>query len=383
MRKQYGWGVRGWGASQNNAYNDLVKLSTWFIDPARPQGVKGTADAFNTAQVNPLQDQRGVVGKNLAQQFRDYVCVSGVPFDSGFIPIKLGGRQITFDAWIDNGATRATGDGTLSLRFFNASFVQVDFWSMGPFPRTVNNPVGSEATIVYYKVSGTPSVTQTIKAFQILDGATPLPFEPYGKANVLMTNVAWTTLDGFRAETAPNGKTVIGFKGDSADTYGAMATNAPNPVGTVNFSIARTFRTASTLVTQYFFTRAEQSEATCQIGIKLTNTGILSVILNGTSIQIATGIAINSWYDLVIKRNGGTLTALLNGVQVLSVANSTSLTTRPNARLGALSNNVGGTTHTGFFNVTMFNYGYTEGDADKVNKFESTWRKNATKEFGL
>jgi hypothetical protein len=53
MRKQYGWGVRGWGASQNNPMSALIKSSNLYLSADKADGVSA---GINSPLTNPLEN---------------------------------------------------------------------------------------------------------------------------------------------------------------------------------------------------------------------------------------------------------------------------------------------------------------------------------------
>lgn len=200
-----------------------------------------------------------------------------------------------------------------------------------------------------------------------------------GLAPLTLQNFAGTSASGIVPVLCPNGKTVPFAQFDGLNDYGIANHPSLDITGTGTFYFGNVIRT-SALVTQYFNIKAEQSEATTQYGLKLTNTGILSIILNGTDIQLVTGLLANTIYNVWVQRDGGLLKCFINTAETSSVANVTSLTTRPNFRWGALSTNVGGTTHTGFSNVAL---GTSVAGVTDATKARQAWFNFTLKTFGL
>jgi len=216
------------GGYRGDAYNDLVKLSTWFIDPARPQGVKGTADAFNTAQVNPIFDRKG-------------------------------------------------------------------------------------------------------------------------NANVTMTNVAWTNLDGYRVETI-NGKTNVYFNLEGADTFGALSSaSAPNPTGSDDFWQLVVFRPEASDFRVYGLSRNNADFASFQFALVRggLTLGDLTFVINGSQATIQTIADVNLKYVIYGRINGRRF-ANLNGTEVVDEVFVSSVTSRLNTQLGCRSNSADGSVKTLF-----------------------------------
>jgi hypothetical protein len=55
-RKQYGWGVRGWGASQNNPMSALIKSSSVYLSADKADGI---SPGINSPLTNPWTDLKG------------------------------------------------------------------------------------------------------------------------------------------------------------------------------------------------------------------------------------------------------------------------------------------------------------------------------------
>jgi hypothetical protein len=153
-----------------------------------------------------------------------------------------------------------------------------------------------------------------------------------------------------------------------------------NPIGTGDFVIADVIRT-NVLKDQYLITKATSSEASTQYGVKITSTGNLVLILEGTSITLATGLLANTFYKILISRDNGTLRCELQGVQTYSQANTISLTAKANTLIGALSTIAGGTTQTGYANVSQGIKVF--GKDHDFAKFKSEFYKLALKQYGL
>lgn len=152
-----------------------------------------------------------------------------------------------------------------------------------------------------------------------------------------------------------------------------------NPIGTESFFITQLIKAGSTLKDCYVMCRNQDSEATIQYAIKLTSTGSIILFLEGTPYTIGYHQP-NDYLAIFISRSNGILNATVNGGESYSAPNTQSLTTRPNLRLGCMSTNVGGTTHTGFFNGTYIESSY--GMAHDYAKVKDTFNKYVATYFG-
>jgi hypothetical protein len=331
-RKQYPTTLR---YRRGDAYNDLVKLSTWFIDPNQPQGVKGTADAFNTAQVNPLIDRRGVVGRNLFDGFLEVGAyepntVGATIFKSvnevnvrNVFPIQIVGNQTyTFSTGVGDSRIWCTDSNNVVL---SSSFAGASI--------TFTSPV--EATRLYFRAQ-TADLNRQI---MLKEGSTALPFEPYGKANVLMTNVAWTNLDGYKVETI-NGKTNVFFNLDGVDTFGALnSASAPNPTGSDDFWQLVVFRPEAS--SRYCgLVRNTSSSANMQYGLLVSASG-LEIVLQSAFATVSSDVSADLKY-IIYGRINGRRFAVLNGLEVHDTSFATSITTTSNTQLGCRSNSADG-----------------------------------------
>ena len=114
---------------------------------------------------------------------------------------------------------------------------------------------------------------------------------------------------------------------------------------------------------------------TLQYGIYIYPDGKLEVSVQGTATMIsAAGTLIpNTLYKLVYYRKSGVLKVKLNNVELYSQANTTTMISMPNLRIGARSTNASGTTHSTFFNgylgtLSIFYNGAAGLDIAKIEK---------------
>lgn len=184
----------------------------------------------------------------------------------------------------------------------------------------------------------------------------------------------------FTASTATvKAKTVPFLKYDSTNDYAIGSNPSLEILGASDFGFGRVL-SLPTLTTQYFKMKSDSSEATTQYGLKLLNTGVLQIILQGTAIQIATGILPNTMYSIWVERISGVLKCFINGVEVSSVANNTSLTSRANYRDGAMTTAIDGSTLTGYTNQFL---GADTIAKENVLQARSAWFNFTLKTFGV
>lgn len=196
------------------------------------------------------------------------------------------------------------------------------------------------------------------------------------KLTALLQSFAGTTADGYTQIALPNGKNPWFVNSDGTDSYMIGVNNSDTDIlGTVNFGLGFYTRTNGTLVNSWLISKAESSEATTQYGVKITSAGALQLFLNGALITLATGLAINTPYKIVIVREAGTLKCEVNDVETYSAAEATSLTTQPNLRLGARSSNIGGTTHTEFYNGLFGAFVLSQGSLCTLASFKKSFAK--------
>jgi hypothetical protein len=297
-------------------------------------------DTLNTAQVNPLIDRRGVVGKNLFDPMRPDV------LDGRFLD-SSGGNSGSSDSFLDlkyyeytnQVALSSSVAGLLRIGWYdeNKVFLRRDtatLLSLSPTP-----PAGTK----FYRVSGLLTQKPT---FQLELGSTATAFEPYGKSNVLMTNVAWTNLDGYRAETI-NGKTNVYFNLDGVDTFGALnSASAPNPTGSDDFWQLVVFR--PDIITGFlYWGLSRNTDALPQYGILNNGSNGLQYVVNGVVNLALTTNDTNLKYALFGRINGRRF-SVINNIETHDSVYTDSIISRPNTQLACRSSSVDGTTKTGF-----------------------------------
>jgi hypothetical protein len=369
-------------------YDGLIKSgATMILDPNRADGKKpGTNSPF----VNPLVDLANKVGKNLFDVLtmlnnQGVVASNGANSSdassnsSDFISVKPGQ-----DYTISN--CRSIGSGTFGLAFYdkdkNFLFGENYNGSIYITPQAPNvyiKPILENVAFLRFTIRDRNILNGTTTQLEI--GSTATTYEPFAKNNALLQNFIPSSADGYATIIAPNGKTVTVLNLDGSNSFGALASSdALNPIGTGDFVIADVIRTNS-LKDQYLITKATSSEATTQYGVKITSTGNLVLILEGTSITLATGLLANTLYKILISRDNGTLRCELQGVQTYSQANTISLIAKANTLIGALSTIAGGTTQTGYANVSQGIKVF--GKDHDFAKFKSEFYKLVLKQFGL
>lgn len=362
----------------------------------------------NSPFINPLVDVVGKLGKNLfdpivlsrmvqtvtrgSASFQNNVitvvassadCFTEMVYTSGqvtasqrimTIPVKPN-TQYAYSRTI----SLSSGGTNEFISYYDENFNTLSFASIG---QTVNgrrtNIITTPANTKYISVrlGATVIGTVTYTDFQLEEGTVATTYEPYGFNNVLLQSFAGTTADGYTQIALPNGKNPWFLNSDGTDSYMIGVNNADTDIlGTVNFGLGFYTRTNGTLVNSWLISKAESSEATTQYGVKITSAGALQLFLNGASITLATGLAINTPYKIVIVREAGTLKCEVNDVETYSAANSTNITTRPNLRLGARSSNVGGTTHTEFYNGYFGAFDLSQGSLCTLASFKKSFAK--------
>jgi hypothetical protein len=331
------------GGYRGDAYNDLVKLSTWFIDPNQPQGVNGTADAFNTAKVNPLQDRAGVVGKNLADPT---MYITGYTDATGkFLTSPNTTRSVVIPCEVGKVYSGSANGNRNDFGFTSEFPVNNTTLLTGRIspPTNATAPPNAKFLIYYTNNDNGLIPTQTM----VNEGSTPLPFEPYGKANVLMQNVAWTNLDGYRVETI-NGKTNVFFNLDGVDTFGAVnSASAPNPTGSDDFWVLCVFRPDDVGVRYYGLVRSNFiSVATIQYGVLQAGDAKIKCFVDNNAYDAAPSTTTLSYILYGKFNNVGSI--IYNGVEVASIPNTPLLTSRPHTQLSCRSNSTDGLTKSAY-----------------------------------
>jgi len=330
------------GGYRGDPYNDLINLSTWSFDPNQPQGVKGTETEFNTAKVNPLVDRRGVVGVNLLDNglfLRDTFILNT---DGSFSTVT--GAQTSYAIPVKpNTYYTVITDDRCEIRFENNLRQRIsNITGFNGIAFTFTTPENCAFVYIYYSRNGTNT-----SQVRMNEGATLLPFEPYGKANVLMTNVAWTNLDGYRVETI-NGKTNVFFNLDGVDTFGALnSASAPNPTGSDDFWQLVVFRPDDVNVTRYLGVIRNGSLANdVQYGVLHSSDGNTFYYVNGSSRLIqASNTSLK--YALFGRINGRRF-AIVNSIELNDEINISSITTQPNTQLACRSASADGLNKTAF-----------------------------------
>jgi hypothetical protein len=93
------------------------------------------------------------------------------------------------------------------------------------------------------------------------------------------------------------------------------------------------------------------------------------------------GFIVNGWNKVIVKRVDGQLTARVNGLLAINITNNVNITTADNPRLMAVSTNAEGTTHSTYFDGTLFEFGYNNGQ--DIDIFEANFNKVCASKYGL
>ena len=363
------------GNSPPTALQRLIKSSSFLITGK---------DQVNTPFTNPWIDQVGKVGKNILDPWT-FRKAQNATFgeDTGR---KIVTFNNTFDACFDFAFSE--GVKTLSFQAKSTQYIRCQFKYVDDTVQTLGtfvDPTGYQTFVfttngkalkqINLYGSGGATISIDLNTAQLEPGSVQTAYEPYGKANVLLQGFAGTTSDGWVVETAPNGKQVVGCKGDALDSVGIMGANAPNPTSG-DFGFGFVVKTGTNKV-KYWTVRGDTSDATTQYGFKMDASGNLFVILNGTSIQISTALTVG-WHKVWLERIGTTLKAFIDGVETYSGTHSTTLTTRANAVIFASPTSA--TTYTGFSNDILFEYVY---DNSEIAKGKINFDKQVAQAYGL
>lgn len=173
--------------------------------------------------------------------------------------------------------------------------------------------------------------------------------------NATLTNFAATTADGWVDKLLPNGNTKPMLKFDGINSYGILPNNPSiDIVGLDEFEITKCFMTPSTLLSgQLIIKTLDGTTPNAQYGIFSGFDGVLAIQIGGQSITVgvANTLLPNTLYIVVVRRRLGRLIVLLNSVEIYNQPNVSSITSKPNFRIGARPNIADGSTHTLFTNV--------------------------------
>jgi hypothetical protein len=333
-------------------------------------------DTLNVPFKNPWTDLKGVVGKNLFDGFLELGAISTVNGTNGISSTNT--RCINFLGVVESTIYNLSYQNSDGFRvfFYDSNKTYISFLELTkntPFTTPVN------AKFLRFRLVST-NLTEQI---QLELGSTATAYEPYGKANCLLQAFAGTTADGWTTDTAPNGKSVTGLKGDGLDSYGLFGSNAPNPLGTQDFAFAFVFKTGAIGATRCIFSKNSSTQEDSQYGFYILTDGTGYGYIDGSFFTFASTVKLtaDTWYKLVVKRKNGRLVCTLSNVVTTDTPNNQNITTKPNARLFARSTNVGGTTHANIFNGTLFEFGYNNGQ--DIDKFEANFNKVCASKYGL
>ena len=172
---------------------------------------------------------------------------------------------------------------------------------------------------------------------------------------------------------------------DGTDDYGSMANVSSLDITTNEFVLACTFRAPSNSATGFLLFKGLDSGTNSQYYMLFdTVNKRIQLCLNGTIYLSTTNNSTleNVWYNVIFYRNSsGLISSYINKVANYTTTNNTALISQPNVRIGARSNNVGGTTHSTYFKGdidTISIYQLATLDIAKIIKAETNVSKDYT-----
>lgn len=143
---------------------------------------------------------------------------------------------------------------------------------------------------------------------------------------------------------------------DGSDDYGAIANTPSLDITTNEFALACTFRVANGSSNGSLIAKASSNFTGAQYGLYYDISGTVVIVANGVALGTVSGfVATNTWYNLIVYRNkNGEVAVYLNkAVQTPPATNTDPLVSKQNMRLGGVTTNDVGTTHTGYFKGSM------------------------------
>lgn len=373
----------------------LTRKANWAFWGDKANGV---SKGINAPAVNPIQDLVGVVGKNLFDVITHGGVVNRTFYQNGYSITGLYTTQsatalkfnlkpntqytLSYNVQITGAKAGVYGSFRLRDNINALTFVMAVGGVEGNVVANFTTPADiSNYTVLYIYGSSTLTDVTNITNIQLEESAVSTAYEPYGKANGLLTGFAFTGASGYADVVAPNGKTVTGIQGDGVNDVIVLPSNAPNPVGLQDFGFAFVFKTVAT-INNYYAYRGE-STASAQWSVYVYTDGRLEIGIHGTDIVVSSlgTITPNTFYKLIFKRVSSRLIVMLNGVEIYNQPNALAIVSKPNARLFARSSDVGGTTHTSFSKPIICLMDYNSGT--DIGVWEADQNKAIAKIYGL
>jgi hypothetical protein len=389
MRKQYGWGVRGWGASQNNPMSALIKSASLYLSADK-------ADGQPFVKLEPRTLPNGVSnGEYTPQNVSGDVVITRDMFSSvndrgGFVHANLSFSLLPF---IPTGAIQGI-QGTFAID----NFVEVAArFSGGYNGRQFSTETSSGGRLMFEL----PPSTTLEQAKDILAGtviryqlAVPIdtlnvPFKnPWkdlkGDADCTLVNFAGTTADGYTVQTI-NGKTNTFLNLDGLNSFGQFANmDVLNPVGTDDFCQMVVFRPDDVNASRFYgLSRMTNTGATSQYRLLHSSDGNTYCTIDGTT-RVVSASNTNLKYILSARINNRWF-LILNGVEIFDVPLPNLITTRPNTQLCCASNTIDGLSKGDFGKGLQGDIAFwkgAQGTLDK-DKIVDLVRKAMKSKYGL
>jgi hypothetical protein len=334
-------------------YQALVSSASAYWSADRADGV---SPGINAPFTNPLIDNKGVVGKNLADPVKIELGkrVSG---STGIVVVDATRALSTFTEIQPN--TRYSISGNRHA-WYDQNRVYISGSDNAP-----TAPSPSNARFIQFDVNIVLASTAQLEL-----GSTATAYEPYGKANCLLQGFAGTSADGYTVQTI-NGKTNTFLNLDGVNSFGSLANvDVLNPVGTDDFAQLVVFRPDDTVSRYYGVIRNTSLGTDVQYGLLPTSTQ-LSARINGVDFNVPT-------FDLNLKyaiygRFNGVVSVNVNGDEFVNTSYPNSITTRVNTQLGCRSATADGLTKTAFgkgLQGDIFFWKGAQGTLDKAKIYD-------------
>jgi hypothetical protein len=373
MRKQYGWGVRGWGASQNNPQKALIKSASLYLRADQPDGqpfVKLEPRTLPNGVSNGELTPQNVSGDVVLQASDITAIIVGTNVTQATIPISVLNGIIGAGV-SDTIATKVHSSNSLPLNGVTADSTE----GIGRHYLT-----GSTFRIIL-PLNTTLEQARTLLAGTVIryQLATPIdtlnvPFKnPWtdlkGTADCTLVNFAGTTADGYTVETI-NGKTNTFLNLDGLNSFGQFANmDVLNPVGTDDFAQMVVFR-PDDLSTRYWGIGRNSLSTTADQQFALaTTTSAYVYVVNGSPINTIP-VSLSLSYLLYGRINGRRF-LFVNDLEVSELEYTDSITTKPNTQLGCRSFSIDGLSKTQFAKGLQGDIAFWKGaqgtlDKDKI-----------------
>jgi hypothetical protein len=446
MRKQYGWGVRGWGASQNNPQKALIKSASLYLSADKADGV---SPGINSPLTNPWKDLKGTADCTLV----DFAGTSADGWTVQTIPHPNGRESALFNQAVVNGdfsngttgwanyaggvATASnkvlsiTGNGTFAIpgirhltnvdsilngkHYIRAkvkvtnslcTFIRLRLQSSASIGEiTISNPVINTD----YVIQGVFTVASQTGKLQIelihgyADNATAngKVMQVDGNAGVFAIPMTGTPYENFTADqmnalvnstTYWEGDKTLRWNNltflnlDGLNSFGQFA-NIPSIdiVGTGAFALGG-FVNLTTQKFQYLYSVGDPNVvASPFFGLQLLNDGSVRFrngTINGITILPGSTLQNGVLVGLLVYRKNGRLKLRFNKTEAYNQPNTDNLQTSNFKRFGSRIANADGTSHGDFLNGRVGDWFIINNDFDE-EKLIKNWDKVCASKYGL